>query len=193
MTAYTDETKVAAYLGVTLTGAQNTQAGILADAASSWIDRHVGQSWQDDGSVTDELHSPVGDRVYLNNRPVSAVSAVSTRQPIVGADWDALGSDEYELIDAANGVLLISGWASVGIAVKASYTHTATAAPAPVALAATMIAASWLQPTVSPQTAGLSSVAVGQNDVAVKFTEDRGDVPAEAIRLLAVYRRFVVA
>src|SRR5688572_25596501 len=111
MVAYSDATKIAAYLGVTLTAAQITQAGILAQAASDWIDRYVGQSWQDDGSVTDELHSPVGDRIYLNNRPVSAVSAVSTRQPIVGADWTLLGSSEYELIDATNGVLLISGWA----------------------------------------------------------------------------------
>lgn len=193
MTAYSDATKIAAFLGITLTGAQQTQAGILAQAASDWIDRYTGQSWQDDGTVTDELHSPVGDRVYLNGRPVTAVSAVSTRQPIVGADWTLLDSSQYELLDATNGVLLISGWAAAGLAVKASYAHQATSAPSPVGLAATMIAASWLQPTVSPQTAGLASVAVGQNDVAVKFKDDRGDVPAEALRLLAVYRRFVVA
>lgn len=193
MTAYTDAAKIAAYLGVTLTSSQQTQAGILAQAASDWVDRFCGQSWQDDGSVSDELHSPVGDRVYLNGRPVSAVSAVSTRQPIVGAGWTLLDADEYELIDATNGVLLISGWASAGLAVKASYTHSATSAPSPVGLAATMIAASWLAPTVSPQTAGLSSVSVGQNDVAVKFKDDRGDVPAEALTLLAGYRRFVIA
>lgn len=193
MTAYTDATKIAAYLGVTLTSPQQTQAGVLAQAASDWIDRYCGQSWQDDGTVADELHSPVGDRVYLNNRPVSAVSAISTRQAVVGADWTLLSADQYELIDATNGVLMVSGWASPGLYVKASYTHTATAAPSPVGLAATMIAASWLQPTVSPQTAGLASVAVGQNDVAVKFKEDRGDVPAEAMTLLAGYRRFVIA
>lgn len=193
MTAYTDATKIANYLGVTLTGSQQTQAGILAQAASDWIDKFTGQSWQDDGTIADELHSPVGDRVYLNARPVSAVSAVSTRQPMVGSDWSLLDSDEYELLDAANGVLLISGWAQPGLAVKASYTHTATAPPTPVGLAATMIAASWLQPTISPSTVGIESIAVGQNDVSIKFGEDRGDVPAEALTLLAMYRRFVVA
>jgi hypothetical protein len=193
MTAYTDATKIAAYLGVTLTAPQITQAGVLAQAASDWIDRYCGQSWQDDGSVSDELHSPVGDRVYLNNRPISAVSAVSTRQRIVGASWTLLGSSQYELLDAANGVLLISGWASPGLDVKVSYTHTATAAPSPVGLAATMIAASWLSPTMAPQTAGVSSIAVGQNDINVKFSEERGDVPAAALSLLAGYRRFVIA
>lgn len=193
MTAYTNATNIAAYLGVTLSGAQITQAGITAQAASDWIDRFCGQSWQDDGSVTDELHAPVGDRVYLNNRPVSAVSAVSTRQRIVGSDWSLLDSSEYELIDTQNGVLLVSGWADPGLDVKASYTHTATAAPTPVGLAATMIAASWLGPTLAPQTNGVSEISVGQNDVSVVFNAKRGDVPAEAMTLLAAYRRFVVA
>lgn len=193
MTAYTTHTAIAAYLGVTLTAGQQAQATTLAQAASDWIDRYVGQSWQDDGSVTDELHTPVGDRVYLNNRPVAAVSAVSTRSPMIGTDWALLDSDEYELLDAANGVLLISGWADPGLGVKATYTHTATTAPTPVGLAATMIAASWLAPTLAPQTNGIESIAVGQNDVNVKFSADRGDVPAEAMRLLAVYRRFVIA
>lgn len=193
MAGYTDATKIAAYLGVTLTAGQITQAGVLAQAASDWIDRFTGQSWQDDGTIADELHSPVGDRVYLNNRPVSAVSAVSTRQPMVSSDWSLLDSAQYELFDAANGVLLISGWASAGLAVKASYTHTATTAPTPVSLAATMIAASWLQPTISPSTVGLESIAVGQSDIDLTFSDSRGDVPPAALNLLAGYRRWVVA
>ena len=192
MVSYTNATNIANYLGVTLTAAQITQAGITAQAASDWIDQYKGRSWQDDGSVTDELHSPVGDKVYLNNRPVSAVSAVSTRQPIVGSDWSLLDSDEYELIDAQNGVLLISGWAAPGLAVKASYTHSATSAPSTIALAATIIAAAWLAPTLAPQTNGVSEISVGQNDVSVVFREDRGDVPAEALTLLGA-RAVVVA
>jgi hypothetical protein len=192
MSAYTDSARIAAHLGATLTGAQETQAGIVAQAASDWIDQYLGRSWQDDGSVADELHAMVGDRVYLNYRPVSAVSAVSTRQRIVGSDWTLLDADEYELIDAADGVLLISGWAIDGIVVKASYTHTATTPPSTVALAATIIAASWLAPTLAPQTAGLESVAVGQNDANVKCRSDRGDVPSEALRLLGA-RAIVIA
>ena len=123
---------------------------------------------------------------------MAAVSAVSTRQRIIGSDWTLLDSSEYELIDGTNGVLLISGWAIDGIVTKVSYTHTATAPPSTVALAATIIAASWMAPTLAPQTAGLESVAVGQNDANVKFRSDRGDVPSEAIRLLGA-RAIVIA
>jgi hypothetical protein len=193
MAAYTDAAKVANYLGATLTSAQQTQAGVLAQAASDWIDRYCGQSWQDDGSVTNALHTLVGGRVYLNNRPVSAVSAVSTRQPIIGSGWSLLDSDEYELIDAQNGVLLVSGWAWTGVDTRVTYTHTATAAPAPVGLAATMIAASWLAPTMAAGTAGLESISVGQGDISIKYSGDRGDVPAEAVNLLSGYRRWVIA
>jgi hypothetical protein len=192
VTAYTTAANIAAYLGVTLTAGQQTQAGICAQAASDWIDVYKARSWQDDGTVADELHVPVGDRVYLNNRPVTAVSAVSTRQRIVGADWNLLDSSEYELLDATNGVLLISGWADPGLDVKASYTHTATAPPSQIALAATIIAASLLGPTLRPNTSGLESVSVGQNDVAVKFSVDYGSVPSEAMALLGA-RGLVVA
>lgn len=190
MAAYTDATKIAAYLGVTLTAGQITQAGVLAQAASDWIDEYKGRSWQDDGSVTDELHEIVGATVYLKNRPVSAVSAVSVRQRYADAPVTALAASQYELLDATNGVLLILGWAITGALVLVSYTHTATTAPTTVQLAATMIAASWAGPSLAPQSNGLEQVAVGQNDVVVRFKADRGDVPAEAMRLLG--RRAVV-
>lgn len=183
MTSYTDAAKIANYLGVTLTGAQQTQAGLAAQAASDWIDLFKARSWQGASPVADELHTPTGDRVYLNSRPVVAVSAVSTRQRIVGATWTLLGTSQYELIDAQNGVLLISGWASPGLDVRVSYTHT-TAPPPMIAFAATVIAASLLGPTLRPNTSGLESVAVGQNDVSVKFSVDYGSVPSEALALL---------
>lgn len=195
MTAYTDAAKIAAYLGVTLTGAQQNQAGVLADAATAWIDRYVGQSWQDDGSVTDELHTLTRDRVYLNLRPVVAVSSVKTRAAaFVGFGWTTLSAGQYELLDAQNGVLLIQGWsASSEALVQVTYTHSATSAPADVQLAASMIAASWLGQALRPNTQGVDSVSVGQNDVSVKFSASRSDVPSEAKSILAGYRRIVVA
>lgn len=185
MTAYTDATKIAAYLGVTLTSPQQTQAGIAAQAASDWIDEYKGRSWQIASPVTDELHTMTGDRVYLNNRPVAAVSSVKTRAAaFVGFGWTTLATGQYELLDATNGVLLIQGWsASSQALVQASYTHTASV-PSQIALAATIIAASLLGPTLRPNTSGLDSVSVGQNDIAVKFSADYGDVPPEALTLL---------
>ena len=41
MAAYTDATKIAAYLGLTLNSPQQTQAGVVADAATAWVERHT--------------------------------------------------------------------------------------------------------------------------------------------------------
>lgn len=185
MAAYTDATKIANYLGVTLTAGQITQAGVTAQAASDWIDQYKGKSWQIASPVTDELHTMVRDRVYLNNRPVAAISSVKTRaETFVGFGWTTLASGQYELLDATNGVLLIQGWsASSQALVQVSYTHTASL-PSHIALAATMIAASWLHPTLNPSTNGVESVAVGQNDVNVKYSSTVRDVPPEALTIL---------
>lgn len=182
MTAYTDAAKIANYLDVVLTGAQQNQAGIAAQVASDWIDDFKAQSWQATTPVTGEEHAILGDRVFLIARPVLAITSVSTRAPIyVGGSWTPLAVGQYELLNAANGELLIQGWGP-GRA-RVTYTH-ATLPPAPVAFAATMIAASLLGPTIRPNTSGLESVAVGQNDVSVRFSVDYGSVPSEALSLL---------
>lgn len=198
MAAYTDASKIAAHLGLTLTAGQTTQAGVVAQAASDWIDQYLGRSWQGSSPVTDELHTMVKDRVYLNNKPVTAVSAVKTRAAaFVGFGWTTLASGQYELLDATNGVLLVQGWsASSDALVQVTYTHTATAAPAAVGLAATMIAASWLGPTLTAMAPGIEQISLGQNDINVKFAgHDAGAVavPAEALTLLGGYRTVVVA
>lgn len=193
MAAYTDATKIAAYLGLTLTSPQQTQAGVVADAATAWVERHTGRSWQTSSPVTDELHEMVGDTVYLNQRPATAVSAVKTRERYADAPTTTLGASEWELLDAANGVLLILGWAGLGVLALVSYTHTATAAPDDVELATTMIAAAWLSQTLRPSTQGVDQLSVGQNDITVKFSASRADVPAEALSILRAYRSIVVA
>lgn len=193
MAAYTDANKIAAYLGVTLTSPQQTQATAMADAATAWIERYTGRSWQVASPVTDEMQQILGDRVYLRQRPVSAVSAVKTRTYYPDLGTTTLDAGQYELLDGTNGVLLIRGWAPAGGLALVTYTHTATTVPADVALAATMIAASWLAGSLAPQTTGVDQVSVGQNDVTVKFSADRGDVPAEAMSILKSYRQIVIA
>lgn len=194
MAAYTDATKIAAYLGVTLSAGQQTQAVVVAQAASDWIDAYKGQSWQQASPVTDELHTMTRDRVYLNNRPVAAISSVKTRAAaFVGFGWTTLDASQYELLDAANGVLLIEGWsASSDALVEVSYTHTATTPPSTIALAATIIAASWLSTALHPESAGVSQIAVGQNDISVKYADSKNDVPSEALTLLGA-RAVVIA
>lgn len=192
MAAYTDATKIAAYLGVTLTSPQQTQAGVMADAATAWIERYTGRSWQIASPVTDELHDIHGDTVYLDRRPVTAITTVKTRSRYADAPSTTLSTGEWELLDATNGVLLILGWAAGGLALV-TYTHSMSTAPADVALAATMIAASWLGGSLAPGTNGASEIALGQNDVVVKFGAQRSDVPVEARSILSAYRSIVIA
>lgn len=191
MAAYTDATKIAAYLGVTLTAGQITQAGVVAQAASDWIDKYLGRSWQGASPVADELHAVTGDELWLNNRPVVAVTAVKTRQPVIGAGYTTLGAGDYELVDASAGRLRLVGWGEYEAAV--SYTHSATTAPSDVSLAATMIAASWLASSMAGLPSGIEQIALGQNDINVKFSKDAHDVPSAALSILAGYRTWVVA
>lgn len=190
---YTDATAIAGYLGVTLTSAQQTQAGVLASAATAWIDRYTGRSWQSSSPITDELHELVGDTVYLNARPVTAVSSVKTRERFADAGTTTLDASQYELLDATNGVLLILGWAGAGRLALVTYTHSVSAAPDDVELAATMIAAAWLSQALRPSTEGVEQISVGQNDISVKFAATRGDVPMAALSILKAYRRVVIA
>lgn len=190
---YTDSSLIAGYLGITLTGPQETQAGTLADAATAWVDKYTGRTWRTASPVTDEIHVIVGNAVYLTHRPVSAVTSVKTRQDASDAGITTLTTSQWELIDAANGKLLITGWASSDLLALVSYTHTVSDPPDDVLLATTMIAASWLQQALRPNTAGVESVSVGQNDISVKFAASRGDVPAEALSILRAYRAVVVA
>ena len=193
MSAYTDAAKIQAYLGTTLTGAQQTQAGVMADAATQWIDRYLGLSWQAESPVTDEMHPLVGDTVYLTNRPVAAVSAVKTRAAYADAPTTTLSASQWELLDAQNGILRILGWASSVALALVTYTHSVSTAPADVQLAASMIAAGWLAGSMAPGTLGAESIGVGQSDINIKFSEKRGDVPAEALSILNGYRQIVIA
>jgi hypothetical protein len=196
VTAYTTPDQIALHLGVTLTADQATQAGIVAAAVTEWIDREAGRSWQTSSPATDELHTLAGDRVYLNNRPVTAVSSVKTRPAaFVGFAWTTLDSSQYELLDATNGVLLIQGWsASSQALVQVSYTYT-LAVPADIGLAATILAAELMTPTLHPESAGVSQIAVGQNDINVKFADASFVTPSvnRALALVRGRRSFVVA
>lgn len=193
MVAYTDATAIAGYLGLTLTSPQQTQATTLAAAATAWIDRYTGRSWQASSPVADELHELVGDTVYLTNRPVTAVTSVKTRERFADAGTTTLDASQYELLDATNGVLLILGWAGAGRLALVTYTHSVSAAPDDVELAATMIAAAWLSQALRPSTEGVEQISVGQNDISVKFAATRGDVPMAALSILKAYRRVVIA
>ena len=193
MAAYTDAETIAAYLGVTLTTEQAALAEQLAAAATAFIDRYTGRSWQGSSPISGELQNVLSGGygwprawavVYLRSQPVESVSAVTLRTPSPQSGATALAPDAYELVDPTHGILTLVGASGVYV----GYPHLlavvdyayADAVPADITLAATMIAAGQLSAILAvqrgsaviaatPELAGLSSIAVGQNDVSVKL------------------------
>lgn len=195
---YTTYQAVEGYLGITLTVGQRAVATGVIEAATTWIDRHTAQSWQAISPVADERcellpQTGGGLRVYVKRRPVVAVTAVKTRSLLADATVTTLTSGDWELLDAAAGLLLIAGWTSGDAVALVSYTHSQTSAPNDVQLACQMIAGSWLTSALRPDSAGVQSISVGQNDLAVTYAANAHSVPAEALQILAQYRRVVIA
>jgi hypothetical protein len=177
MTAYTDPSRIAAHLGVTLTTAQAARAAVIADAVTAWIDQRTGRSWQGGGAVADELHLIVTDRVYLNAAPVTAVSSVAVHPGTSSGAWLALGADDALLFDPIRGVVLLPiGYG--GQYARVSYTSSGDGPPDDIAAAADVLAADLMQVTLNPESAGAESVSVGQNDITVRYAGAGGQQSA---------------
>lgn len=204
MASYTDAAGIADYLAVTFTPEQAAQADVAAAAVTTWIDHRTGRSWQNaTGSVVDEIHDILNGVVYLEYRPVIAVSAVETRT-VQGANttaWVLLDPSQYELVDPEAGQLIITTTREIAPKDEArvDYTNAVTAPPSDVGYAATIIAADLLFPTLHPESAGLESLALGQNDISMKYAAASADGSsvnpqvAWAIRAIGAYRRVVLA
>jgi hypothetical protein len=97
-------TAIAAYLGETFTPEQATLADAVALSVTAFIDRYTGQTWQTVSPIAAEMdpiiarHDDGAERtvptVYLQHRPVVAVSAVSTRSGAANAPQTVLGPDQ---------------------------------------------------------------------------------------------------
>lgn len=185
------------YLGLTFSNAQRTQATGALAAATSWIDRYTGRSWQAITPVTDEqcnlLQLPDGSlRCYVERRPTLTVTSVKTRGYSPTSSISTLASGDYELLDGTTGLVAVSGGASLDTLALVSYTHAQTSAPADVQIACQMIAGSWMAASLHPDSVGVRSISVGQNDLSVTYAEDGHRVPPEALDILNLYRRVVI-
>jgi len=187
MTTYTDAAAIEAYLGVTFTPEQEALAETFAEAATSFVDRYTGRTWQTVSPATGEtlpvLPAPGGTsvaagQVFLRHAPVSAVTAVALRTAYPNDPPTTLDAVTWELVDPAHGVLTVaggSGW-SGGLFAVVDYTYS-DAVPPDIAMATTMIAAGVMQQqrtgaaiAAQPQLAGVESISVGQNDVSVRLS-----------------------
>lgn len=159
MSRYADVQQVADYLGVELTGLQSIEAERLIPAASAWIDGRTGRTWGVTASTT-ETQTVVGQALYLRKTPVASVTSVSIRSTYVNAAWSAVS---YELLDATQGLILLP-WGYAGWLAQVVYVPAQTVDPR-VSLAATKLAAAWLQPTITGEGGGsaapIKSYAIG--------------------------------
>lgn len=190
----------------------------MIGAAEAIIDRKTGRSWLNASPIANELHvldGPLGWRsdvltprivsppdgsgypsapVFLNNKPVTAVTAVTIRLQSAGASDIALtAGTEFELIDAENGILTVN--ARPGYMAKVSYTHSGPAVPADISHATAVLAGSLMSAYFNPQSAAYKSISVGSGDVAVSFRDlDANALPGIVQEIIDSYRkRFVFA
>lgn len=192
---YTTKALVAAELGRTFTGAQDTQCDGLIEEAEAFIDRMTGRAWLVTSAVTDEVHTPVDGVVYLDRAPILSVTAVKVRSRSIGAtDTSLVAGSTYELLDLSRGIVSVGDYGD-DVIVKVSYTHTSPLpVPKDVQRAATLLVAGWMLPRLDPAMANIESVSVGQGDVSVKYrTAAVQDYEDRATELLANYKRLVFA
>jgi hypothetical protein len=185
---YSSADQVGAYLGQTLTPAQQTQAVIWLDAAEAVVDGIAHTSWLT-GAVVAEQYSlnNRGTRLYLRQTPVTSLQGITVRSYLVGDTGQVLTAGvDYELIDPTAGLVLLSnvyqsnayfqsygdyggavgyvgpvpaGGPGYGQLALVSYTP-AQLVPSSVALAAAQIVGFWLTNNIEPGRYGLTSTRI---------------------------------
>lgn len=190
---YAQPLDVARELGRALSADEYVQAAELLSAAEDAIERTTGRSWLVASPVADELHGLEGPLVYLRNAPVVAITAASIRPAGIGGAWTALAAGVgYELLDPANGVLMVGVWPndvvinteSVGrdALLRVTYTVAGPTVVPPLAhRAAAVLAARWMASGVGSATAGAKSISVGQGDLAITYHDTATTTSAYAL------------
>jgi hypothetical protein len=190
---YTTPAAIASYLGRTFTPEQESWATSVASGITVWIDHRTGRTWQSTGPVLDEIGTVAGSSLFLQIPPVVSIELIEQSDGAAG--WLVVPATDYALTDHAHGTVTFVGGYH-GEVLRADYTTSATAPPADVAMAATVLSADYLATALAPESFGLETVAVGQNDLSLHYAGASGTASASAVAALAVvdsYRKVVLA
>lgn len=188
------------YLGTALDAAGTAQANICIEAAENRIDQYTGRRWLA-GTVTTERVPLDGPMVYLKSIPVSSVGTVTARNYGSTATTALVVNDDYEIIDADLGLLTITpttDFLTRARLLTPQYDYLqvsyvpGTAVPMGVQLACTMLAARYLQPSITEFSDAIEKTA---GDVTLRYDPKRAQeaLPAPVVDLLAPYRRSFLA
>lgn len=199
MAAYADAASLAIYLGRSLTAPETAAASSACAAATDYIDRYVGKSWQGT-TISGEVQTVMGPTVRLDRVPVASITSATARPPLVGATPRMLvAGTDYELIDPLNGVLLVSGYGyvdavistegCVGTVLTITYV-VGSPAPAAIQQAANIIAAQYLvsAPAASNQARGIQKLKAGSAEITYDPIDTAISIPLPAQALLDAYR-----
>lgn len=201
---YTTVELVVNEMGVELTAPQLDQIADMIADAESWIDVQTGRAWIVTSPTTGELHTIDQSRlVYLNNRPVTAVSSVVARGTYVGATNRTLvANTDYELIDAAHGILMVNDpasgydiitdrvWSDTLLTV--AYTSS-TPVPADIQRAATLLVSAWMLARTLTDYRGLKSYSVGSELSVTLADGSQGAVPGDVMQIIRAREAMIFA
>lgn len=203
MRGYSTVGSVAQYLNTTLSAAGSAEGTAALSAAEEAIDAYTGRAWLT-GAITNERVMVEGPYIYLRALPVSSVSAVTGRYYGSTATTTLAVDVDYEEYDLTRGLLIFSsyhphldsqGFPAYGRPydyLQVSYTP-GTALPASITRAATIIAARGMRSYVTGGAGDAVERTAG--DVTLRFDPSaiQAPWPAEVTKLLAPYRRSLVA
>jgi hypothetical protein len=204
---YTTATKVALLLGtdgyaaLSVNQADRMSQGLI-EAAENWIDAYTGRAWLTGGTVTGERHPIENARVWLKQRPITAVTAVR-----IGGRFETLAlltvTTDY-VVEVSRGLITFRGYSRSEVEVDYTVPQTV---PADVAEAAGQIVAEWLRLGASSAQLAAASAAAGAfksvrvDDEELVYRDARDlsivatlpAVPATVEKLLGRYRQPVLA
>lgn len=186
MADYCSAASLATFLQRALTAAETASAAAACAAATDFIDGYTGRSWQST-TITGEIQQARGGLIRLDHRPVSSVTTVTKRGVYLGAASTTLTSPTgYEVINAAEGQLLVNAVDGDLITV----TYVTSGVPDDVALAANIIAASYLiaAPAASLKARGVQKLKAGSAEITYDPIDRERPIPPTAYALLAGYR-----
>jgi hypothetical protein len=195
---YTTPELIEQYLGrLFATPQQTAWATATAAGITVWIDHRTGRTWQGTESgatILDEPQTVHGISIYLDHAPVASVQVLEYLDGLV---WVVVDPANYALTDPSHGVVTVPGSYN-GAAVRVDYTAAGAALvpPSDIVLAATVLAADYLTTALAPESFGVESVAVGQNDISVHYAGSSGAASARSAAAIAVvdsYRKVVLA
>jgi hypothetical protein len=149
----------------------------VLEAAEQHIDRRLGRGWLG-GAVTNERHDADGPLIYLKQRPITAVTAITLRTYLSTAVETPTLTSGYE-VDAERGLVILAGgyrWPAYDY-VLVSYTVPATV-PADIAHATTLLAAHWLPLAAQGESGAIESFTVDGLSVRYRDAATAAGVPA---------------